>query len=127
MLRFGQIVIARRSEIAQLEAETEAWKARAEAMVAELALIRARQFDPPPKPSLDLRNKWPTVMRGAWILIIGIIVGGLAIPHHYDRPSLSPDLPTCIGQARYKHQIPDNQYQELVNALYSCDVYGASS
>ena len=34
-----------------------------------------------------------------------------------------PDYPGCIGKARYEHPIEGNQYQELVNALYACEVY----
>jgi hypothetical protein len=36
-----------------------------------------------------------------------------------------PDYPSCIGKARYEAPIEGNQYQELVNALYSCGVYTA--
>jgi hypothetical protein len=35
----------------------------------------------------------------------------------------SSDVPACIGKARYEHPIAQNQYQELVNALYACGVY----
>ena len=34
-----------------------------------------------------------------------------------------PDYPGCIGKARYENPIRGNQYQELVNALYACEVY----
>ena len=37
--------------------------------------------------------------------------------------SASPDVPACIGKARYENPIRGNQYQELVNALYACGVY----
>jgi len=36
------------------------------------------------------------------------------------------DYSSCIGSARYSSPIPDNQYQELVNALYACEIYGTA-
>lgn len=72
---------------------------------------------PKPKP-----KRWPSVLAGIWLVVIGVVVGGAAVPHIHDRPTLST-VPACISKARYEHPIADNQYQELVNALYSCEVY----
>jgi hypothetical protein len=56
-------------------------------------------------------------------VVVGLLVGGLAIPRASDTPRLTRDYPGCIGKARYEEPIDGNQYQELVNALYACGVY----
>jgi len=54
----------------------------------------------------------------------GLLLAALAV--HVNRtPPPQPDLTSieaCIGSERVQHRL-DNQYQELVNALYSCRVY----
>lgn len=118
MLRFVQLVVAKQSEFDNLEAELQEardlLKSYATMLRQQQALINNKS---------RLRSKWSALLNMLWMLMIGVMIGGLAIPHHYDRPSLAPDLPACIGQARYEHPVKGNQYQELVNALYSCEVY----
>lgn len=69
------------------------------------------------------RRRWPSLLAGAWLLVIGVILGGTAVPHAQNRPQIN-DAPACIGKARYQHPVHGNQYQELVNALYACGIYG---
>ena len=103
------------SRIAEVELERDEWRRRAEAMASrtrtEYVIRRGRA--------------WVRIVAASWLVTIGLLVGGAAIPRANDAPTLSEDYPACIGKARYEHPIHGNQYQELVNALYTCDVYRA--
>lgn len=59
-----------------------------------------------------------------WALIIGAIIGGVFIPRYDDKPTVvQGDYSTCISNYIYENPLPDNKYQELVNALWGCNVY----
>lgn len=60
-----------------------------------------------------------------WAFVIGLLIGGSAIPQINDDPVIQENYSECISQARYSDPIENNQYQELVNALYACEIYGA--
>ena len=117
MLTFGKITIGSRAEVERLESERDEWQMRAEVLAR---MVRERT--PAPK-----RRTWPAVLATVWVLLAGVFLGGAVIPHKNDAPVLAQNLPACIGQARYAHPVEGNQYQELVNALYACDVYGGDA
>ena len=66
---------------------------------------------------------WVRLLGASWFVTIGLLVGGAALPRANDTPIIREDYAGCIGKARYEHPVTGNQYQELVNALYACDVY----
>lgn len=103
-----------RSQIAALERERDEWRKRAEAVVS-----------PGTEYVVKRGSRWVRALAASWLVAIGLLVGGAAIPRANDGPALREDYPACIGKARYEHPIDGNQYQELVNALYACEVYGA--
>ena len=74
-------------------------------------------------PKTRLWNKALTV---AWLVAIGIFIGGVLVPHRNDTPTLEPDYSACISEYTYQFPLAD-KYQELVNALYSCGVYESAS
>jgi len=76
-----------------------------------------------PKPEKRKIPKVNVVAIACWCLLLGGIVGATLIPHNSDKPTLEKDYAECISKARYEHPIKNNQYQELVNALYTCGVY----
>lgn len=77
--------------------------------------------------SAKARRNWRGIAATAlslfWIFAIGTMVGGVIIPHKNDAPTVEPDYSGCIAQQIFKNPIPDNHYQELVNALWACNVY----
>lgn len=60
-------------------------------------------------------------MLAAFVVTASVALASFAMPGRTH--NASPDVPACIGKARYENPIHDNQYQELVNALYACGVY----
>jgi len=69
------------------------------------------------------RNRIRRLLATSFLTVVAVPSAGLI----FGQPGAArlPDYPACIGKARYEHPIEGNQYQELVNALYSCDVYRA--
>jgi len=70
-------------------------------------------------------SKWAVVITAFWLLAIGLFIG--VIVPKADKPTLEPDYAACISQATYNNPIPENKYQELVNALYTCNVFKVES
>jgi len=101
-------------KVARLEWERNEWQRRAELAAAKPPVVV------PVRVRLPL---WRRTLAVSWLLIIGVLVGGVAVPHANDRPSLAPDYTGCISSYSYQHRIPDNQFQTLVNALWACEVY----
>jgi hypothetical protein len=100
------------SRLAAVEHERDEWRKRAEAAVTPRTEYVVRRT-----------SRWVRALAASWFVTLGLLVGGAAIPRASDRPTLHEDYPACIGKARYEHPIEGNQYQELVNALYACEVY----
>lgn len=72
------------------------------------------------------RSKFFTAMAIFWIFLVGLLVGGSAVPHVTDAPTLRPDYSACITTYTYENPLED-RYQELVNALWACEVFEAVS
>jgi hypothetical protein len=109
-----RLPVAARSELDTIRSERDEWRKRAESAPtpsAEYVVLR--------------RSGWAKVVSASWLLVLGLLVGGVAVPRASDAPTLTSDYPGCIGKARYESPIAGNQYQELVNALYACGVYEA--
>lgn len=116
-----------RKRLEQAEYERDLWQARAEALKAQLDIernerIAERKGDPPRK-----NPRWAAALMAIWLILIGLVIG-VVVPKAQG-PTLAGtgDLPACIGKARYEHPIKGNQYQELVNALYTCHIYGEAT
>jgi hypothetical protein len=103
------------SRLCEIELERDEWRKRAEA---------AATRRPVREHVVKRGSRRVRALTASWLVTIGLLVGGAAIPRANDAPTLREDYPACIGKARYEHPIQGNQYQELVNALYTCDVYG---
>lgn len=109
-----RLPVAPRSELDTIRSERDEWRRRAESAPSaktEYVVLR--------------RSHWAKLVSASWLVVLGLLVGGVAIPRASDAPTLTRDYPGCIGKARYESPIADNQYQELVNALYACGVYEA--
>ena len=106
-----------RSELDAVRRERDAWRRRAQSALHE----------EPPELERGVvrrsRNRVRRLLATSFLAVVAVLSAGLL----FGRPSAArlPDYPACIGKARYAHPIEGNQYQELVNALYSCDVYSA--
>jgi hypothetical protein len=110
-------MLVSRSKLSALEAERDEWRRRAEASPARAV----RQY-------VVMRGpRWARLLAAVWLVALGVLIAGVAIPEANDRPALRPDYSGCIGKARYEAPITGNQYQELVNALYACGVYEKAS
>jgi hypothetical protein len=64
--------------------------------------------------------------RALWLLVLGLLVGGAALPRANDTPALREDYESCISSARRQAPPLGDPYGELVDALYSCGVYDGS-
>ena len=104
-----------RSELDALREERDAWRRRAELALHEEA--HEIEHGVVRRSRIRLRRLLTT----SFLAVVLMLGAGLLL----GRPGAArlPDYPACIGKARYEHPIHGNQYQELVNALYSCDVY----
>ena len=107
-------MLVRHARLSAVERERDEWQRRAESAVR-----------PATRYVVVRRSAWTRLVSAVWLLALGLLVGGVALPRANDAPTLQTDFPACIGKARYENPIQDNQYQELVNALYTCDVYRA--
>lgn len=77
-------------------------------------------------PAPRRKSKFFTAVAIFWIFLVGLLVGGSAVPHVIDAPTLSPDYSGCISTYTYENPLED-RYQELVNALWACEVFEAVS
>ena len=112
-----KLPVAPRSEVALARFELDEWRRRAESRLGD---------EDPPAHSTRLARRSSRARRlgsllAAVVATGSVAVASLAMPGR--TPSASPDVPACIGKARYENPIHGNQYQELVNALYACGVY----
>ena len=101
------------SEIDALRAERDAWRRRAESSLPWDGMIVPRRAT---SSKARFERLTATVLLGL------VMVAGAALLLGRQEGA-RPDYPGCIGKARYEHPIEGNQYQELVNALYACEVY----
>ena len=111
-------MLVTRSHLSAVEAERDEWRRRAESTSGA----------PGRRENVIVRgSRWARFLAAGWLVVLGVLIAGVAIPEASDRPTLRPDYSGCIGQARYAAPIEGNQYQELVNALYACGVYEKAS
>ena len=104
-------------ELRRLEAERDEWRRRAESALRHAPPSQTRS----PR-SRRVRLRAVPVLLAASAALAAVLGGSTLV----ERPGgARPDYPACIGRARYENPIVDNQYQELVNALYACRVYQA--
>jgi hypothetical protein len=112
-----KLPIAPRSEVELAQFELDEWRRRAESSLGE---------DDPPAQSIRPARRRSRARRLGSLLAAFVVTGSVALAS-FAMPgrthSASPDVPACIGKARYQNPIRGNQYQELVNALYACGVY----
>jgi hypothetical protein len=112
-----RLPVSPRRELDAVRRERDAWRRRAQSALHE------------EMPELEhgvvrrSRNRIRRLLATSFLAVVAVLSAGLL----FGRPGAArlPDYPSCIGKARYEHPIEGNQYQELVNALYSCDVYRA--
>jgi hypothetical protein len=107
-------MLVARSRLSEAEFERDQWRRRAEAAPESRT-----------ETGYVLRHSpvWVRLLVATSIVALGLLAGGFAFPHAGNTPTQGEDYSGCIGKARYEHPIARNQYQELVNALYACDVY----
>ena len=112
-----KLPLAPRSEVELAQFELDEWRRRAESRLGE--------DDPPAHSSRPARRRSRARRLGS--LLAAVVVTGSVALASFAMPGrthgASPDVPACIGKARYQNPIRGNQYQELVNALYVCGVY----
>jgi hypothetical protein len=112
-----RLPVSPRSELDALRRERDAWRRRAESALHEET----------PEPEHGVvrrsRNRVRRLLATSFLTVVAVLSAGLL----FGQPGAArlPDYPACIGKARYEHPIQGNQYQELVNALYSCEVYSS--
>ena len=107
-------MIARRSQLSEVEVERDEWRRRAEA-----------------RPSSTTRTEyvflrsplWVRLVAASWLVLFALLAAGVAVPRANDTPSLREDYSSCIAAARAGSPLAENPYRELVNALYACGVY----
>ncbi len=102
-----------RSELTAVERERDEWRKRAEARLPiktrkELVLLRS--------------PRWARFVAGAWLVLLGVLAGGVAVPRADETPILREDYPACISAAR-EDSFEASRYRELVAALYACGIY----
>ena len=112
-----KLPLAPRSEVELARVELDEWRRRAESSIGE---------GNPPAPTSRPGRRRRRLRRLGSLLAAVVVTGSVALAS-FAMPgrthSASPDVPACIGKARYENPIRGNQYQELVNALYVCGVY----
>ena len=101
------------SELDALRAERDAWRRRAESSLRWDGTIVPRRAT---SSTARFERLTATVLLGLVMVVGAALLLGR-------QEGARPDYPGCIGKARYEHPIEGNQYQELVNALYACEVY----
>ena len=105
--------MAPRARLGALELERDEWRKRAESA----ARPRTRTEYVLKRAPLGAR-----LLAALWLLALGLLVGGAALPRANDAPVLREDYESCISNTR--SQVPrGDPYGELVDALYACGVY----
>jgi len=84
--------------------------ARARPALADPAPVQrmTRPGGPPPTSTAPTRDHrpypfWARVTAALWLLVLGILIGGAAIPHAQDKPRVIPsgeDVTVCKAPAR---------------------------
>lgn len=107
----------RKREIERLQWEAAEWRKRAELAAAKPPVVVRVE-----KPRLPL---WARVNVAFWLVVIGLMIGGVAVPHASDAPTLEPDYGACVSSrsAQPNFYPQASQYQKLVNALWACEVF----
>lgn len=103
-----------RTQLSAVERERDEWRRRAEAR----SRIRTRTEVVRQRSPL-----WVRFVVGSWLVLFGLLAGGVAVPRANDQPTLVDDYPTCISDVRQASPLDSDRYRELVNALYACGVY----
>jgi hypothetical protein len=67
------------------------------------------------------------LLAALWLVVLGLLVGGAAIPHADDAPSLREDYEACISTARGELPSQGDPYEELVSAMHACGVMDAGA
>jgi hypothetical protein len=109
--------MAPRSRLAALELERDEWRRRAESA----ARPRTRT-----EYVVKRAPRGARLLGALWLLVLGLLVGGAALPRANDTPALREDYESCISSARRQAPPLGDPYGELVDALYSCGVYDGS-
>jgi hypothetical protein len=102
------------SRLAALELERDEWRKRAESA----ARPQTRTEYVVKRAPLGAR-----LLAALWLLVLGLLVGGAALPHANDAPVLREDYETCISSAKSQAPPHGDAYGNLVDALYVCGVY----
>jgi cytochrome c-type biogenesis protein CcmH/NrfG len=110
-----RLQVTARSELDALRAERDAWRTRAESALRVSGRGNRRSRASRSRAGIDRFL--------ATSLVAAIVVLGAVLLLGRQEAAGARDYPGCIGKARYEHPIEGNQYQELVNALYACEVY----
>ncbi len=105
------------SELDALRAERDEWRRRAESALSD------DQTTPAHRPARRSGRLIRGLFATSFLAVVLVLSAGLLVGR--SAATSLPDYPACIGKARYEHPVHGNQYQELVNALYTCDVYSA--
>jgi hypothetical protein len=105
------------SELDALRAERDEWRRRAESALSE------ERAAPAHRPARRSAHVFRGLLATSFLAVVLVLSAGLLVGR--SGATSLPDYPACIGKARYQHPVQGNQYQELVNALYTCDVYSA--
>lgn len=120
-LAFGPVTLVSTAKVEGIEHERDQWKLRTNQLADRVAALEREQrglVDARPRPR---RTIWATTLTVCWLLVAGLFIG-VMVPKAQG-PTVLPDAGDCISQARYEHPVEGNQYQELVNALWTCEVY----
>jgi hypothetical protein len=104
--------------MATLEFERDEWRKRAEAA----AVPRTRTEYVVKRGSFAAR-----LLAALWLVVLGLLVGGAAIPHADEAPSLRNDYDACISTAEADLRSQSDRYEDLVSALHACGVYDAGA
>jgi hypothetical protein len=110
--------MAYRSRLAALANERDEWRKRAEAAARPRTrteyVVRHGPFG-------------ARLLAALWLVVLGLLVGGAAIPHADDAPSLREDYEACISTARGELPGQGDPYEELVSAMHACGVMDAGA
>lgn len=86
------------------------------ALEEPVAVPRAPQLPAPPSPPARTERRypfWARVTATLWLLVLGILIGGAAIPHAQDTPRVIPkneDATICRPQATQPQVFPDRPF-----------------
>jgi hypothetical protein len=110
--------MAYRSRLSVVELERDEWRKRAEAA----ARPRTRTEYVVRRRPLGAR-----LLAAVWLVVLGVLVGGGAIPHADDTPTLREDYDACISTAQGTRRSQGDRHAELLGALHACGVYDAGA